>query len=163
MRKKMLIIGIVILIVGIVMFGASAYTTGNNANRSNTWNGYKSGEYISSPLNFSGQNVITYTYKGSGIGIVTASVLPTVNSTNLAQLSISPTTSVGSEKVYDLGTGTYYIVSFSNSTPTLSYTYLKVSNILITGVLTLIGLILLIVGVIIAIIGAVMKKKRDEK
>ncbi|MEM3237669.1 MAG: hypothetical protein QW258_02480 [Thermoplasmata archaeon] len=163
MRKKMLIIGIVILIVGIVMFSASAYSTGHDTSRSNTWVEYKNGEYISSPLNFSGQNILTYSYTGSGIAVVTDSVLPTVNSTNLPQVSISPTTSVGSEKVYDLGTGTYYIVSFSNSSPALSYTYLKVSNVLITGVLTVIGLILFIAGVIITIIGAVMKKKRDEK
>jgi uncharacterized membrane protein YgdD (TMEM256/DUF423 family) len=162
MRKKMLITGIIILLVGIVIYSGSAISTAHETNTSNTWVAYKNGEYISSPLNFTGQNVLTYSYSGSGSGVISASNLNTVNSTNLGALSISPTSTVSSEKVYDLNTGTYYIVIFSNSSPSVNYIYLKLSNILVTGILTLIGGILFIAGIIITIIGAILKKKNSE-
>ncbi|MGC8496716.1 MAG: hypothetical protein ACP5NL_01765 [Thermoplasmata archaeon] len=162
MRKKILIVGIVLLIVGIVIYGASAMATANETTNSHVWVAYNNGEYISKPLNFTGQNVLTYFYSASESGVIPASDLSTVNSNNLGSLAISPNSTVSSEKVYDLSSGTYYIVIFSNHPPSANYIYLKISNILLTAILTLVGVIVFIAGIIIAIIGAVLKKKNRE-
>lgn len=163
MRKKMLIAGIIVLLIGIVIYGGAGYATAQETTTSNTWVAYNNGEYISAPLNFTGGYLLTYSYSGSHSGVVSSNNLTKVNSSNIGSLSLATITNINSEKAYNLNTGSYYIVIFSNSSPSISYTYAKLSSILVTGILTLVGAILFIAGIIITIIGAVLKKKNSEK
>ena len=163
MRKKMLIIGIIMLLIGVVIYGVAAYSTANQLTTSNSWLEYKNGEYISEPLNSSGGYLLTYSYSGSHAGVIVSNNLTKVNISNIGSFSLATLTNVNSEKAYNLNTGSYYIVIFSNSAPSITYTFVKLSTVLVTGIFTLVGITLAIAGIIVTILGAVLKPKISEK
>ncbi|MGC8663729.1 MAG: hypothetical protein ACP5SF_04285 [Thermoplasmata archaeon] len=159
MRKKIIGIGIVILLVGVVMLSASSYESSQNTIMSNVWTSYYSGEYVSQELNFTTDYILMYSFNETVSGVVSASSLSTLNKTNLKNFSIKPSVVVDGIQTYELENGKYYIVVFSSSSPNITYTIINMDNIIIPSVLELVGVILAIVGIIIAIIGLLLKKK----
>ncbi len=165
MRKKIAVIGLVILIVGIAMAAGGYYETSTVALHTTV----KTDPYnktISMTDNItvsSGYEVIiisNYTHEG----LIKASDLKNAdNITNLEHYEIKPTTHTSDDRVYtDLPAGTYVFIASSTSTPSISYEYASLTTIEIGGSLLVIGAIAAFVGFIVLIVGLVLKKKEPK-
>ncbi len=159
MRKKIIAIGIIILLLGIVLFSISNIEISQNTEKTSTWNLYHSGEYISQELNFTSEFALVYSFNQTVSGVIYVSSLNSLNLTNLKNFSIKPTVVEDNMLTYDLGPGSYYIVIFSNTNPNITYTYVNLNKIILPALLELFGIILAVIGIIIAVLGIIFKKK----
>ncbi|MDP8012116.1 MAG: hypothetical protein RAK23_04790 [Thermoplasmata archaeon] len=160
MRKNIVIIGVILLILGVIMFGASSYKISQNIEKGSIWHQYKNNEYISEELNFSSDYALIYSYNLTNSGVIYSITLNLVNNTNLKDYVIKPTVVENNMLTYDLKPGNYYIVIFSRSSPNVTYTFIDLDKVVLTSLLELFGIILAVIGIIVAIIGLILKKKR---
>lgn len=165
MRKNILIIGLVLLVVGIVMAGASAFEAAHSASgsisgASTSMLQCTNGGYHSELLNVSsGEEVIVVANQHAYL--IPSEDLGTVTSGNVAGFAVAPSTSVGNTSTYSNIPGSYYIVTIGTSPPSVDYAVVSggLGNLIVTGLLVLVGVFLAIAGIIVAIIGAVLKPK----
>lgn len=120
---------------------------------------YKPGEYISLPIVLNSTALLTVQNGGSDWGVIDASELGAVNSSNLSAYSLRYEVMTAQTAIYNLTAGSYYVVDFSQTAPHTHYSYFSEGSILTTALLSGMGFILLIVGVIIAVLGTVLKQK----
>ena len=165
MRKNILIIGLILLVVGIVMAGASAVEAAHSASgsisgASTTMFSDSNGGYHSQLLNVSsGEEVIVVANQKAYL--IPSEDLGTATQTTVAGYAVVPSSSAGNTSTYSNIPGSYYIVTFGSSAPSVDYAVVSggLSHLILTGLLVLIGVFLAIAGIIIAIIGAVLKPK----
>lgn len=170
MRKNLLIVGLVLLVIGIVLAGLSTYEVTGGAVRSingagNVMMAGTNGDFYSNTLNVTpGYELIVVSSTQSYL--IPSQDLTTVNSTNVASYAIVPTTHSSSSTdtyVYIGLNGSFVLVTFGSTSPsTMDYAVLKsggISQLVVYGLLLIVGILLAIVGIIIAIIGAVLKPK----
>ncbi|WP_010917599.1 hypothetical protein [Thermoplasma volcanium] len=161
MRKKIVLIGVVVLVIGIVIFaGGDAailhYTVTDTAVKE-----LATGQY-GREITLTSSSLFTVSSTFPNWIVVTSSNYSKVTSGNYATYAISPieNTHVSSlyVKGYDLGTGSYYLLAFNSSQPPVTYSYLPLS-VSYLSLLSVFGIVLLIIGIIIAIIGVILKRK----
>ena len=170
MRKNLLIIGLILLVIGVIVAGFSTYEVTGGAVRSisgagNIMKAVTNGDFYSNTLNVSPD------YELIVVSSVQAYLIPSqdlnsVNSANVAGFAITPSTHSASSTntyVYIGLNGSYVVVTFGSTPPsTMDYAVLKsggLSQLVIFGLLLIIGVLLAIVGIIVVIIGAVLKPK----
>jgi len=165
MRKKIAVIGLVILIVGIAMAAGGYYeTTSVGLHTAVTPDKFNSSAYMTNNVIVSaGYEVImiaNYTHEG----LIKASDLSKVNNiTNLEHYEITPTSHTSDDRIYtDLPAGTYVFIAFTNNSAVIGYEYAPLTTIEIGASLLVIGGIAAFVGFIVLIIGLVLKKKEPE-
>ncbi len=168
MRKKIAVIGLVILIVGIAMAAGGYYETTSVLSHDlhTTVKAYNTtdNEYITGNMSISsGYELIVisnYTHEG----LIKSSDLSKVNNnTTLAHYVITPTTSAADDHVYTgLAAGTYLFVAFNTSTPVIGYEYAPLTTIELGGALLIIGAIAAFIGFIVLIVGLVLRKKEPK-
>lgn len=159
MRKKIIAIGIIFLLLGIVLLDVSNIEISQNTEKIKFWNLYRSGEYVSEELNFTSNYALVYSFNQTLSGVIYSSSLNSLNLTNLKNFSIKPTVVEGKMLTYDLGPGSYYIVILSNTNPNITYTFVNLNKSILPALLELFGIILAGLGITIAIIGIILKKK----
>ncbi|MGC8562908.1 MAG: hypothetical protein ACP5UZ_05395 [Thermoplasmata archaeon] len=165
MRRNILIIGLILLVVGIAMAGISAVEASHSASSSisgasTTMYPGPNGEYHSQLLNVSsGEEVIVVANQHAYV--IPSEDLTTVTNANVAGYAIVSSTSAGNTSTYSNIPGSYYIVTFGTSTPSVDYAVVSggLGNLIVTGLLVLIGVFLAIAGIIVTVIGAVLKPK----
>lgn len=162
MRKKIVIAGLVVLIIGIVLFGIAESSLINKVTISDNWKEYKNGIYISNELNFTSTYIVSYSYNENLTGIIKSSQLNELNLSNYNSISIKPTTVTLKTLSYELSNGSYYIFIISNITPTIKYEYLNVNNVILPALTSFLGIILGIAGFITLIVGLILKKQVNK-
>ncbi|PYB68919.1 hypothetical protein DMB44_01320 [Thermoplasma sp. Kam2015] len=163
MRKKILLIGLIIFIIGIAMTAGGDYLVGHYTVTSTVMMQSKVGMSYYEITIFA-PSLLTVDSTFSPLYLVSSANLTGLNASNVASRSISPltTTSVSSEHVwaYDLtAAGSYYIVAFNSSAAAITWSYIPLGYTYLSVVM-LIGIVLIIVGIIIAVIGLILRKKQ---
>lgn len=161
MRKKILIIGVVLLVIGVAIGGTSLYETSKEVkNVSKTMYTGQNGDYYSAILTPSSTGYISVV-SSSETYLIPSQDLAVVDSSNVMDYAIAPTITTASATIYSDLNGSYYVVAFGSTTPTVTYTVLEL-NLGLIGIIAIsmiIGFILAIAGIIITIIGAILKPK----
>jgi len=166
MRKKIAVIGLVILIVGIALA-----VGGIQEDKSLVHTTVKTDPYNTTTTGYMTDNItVSHGYEVLVIssdthsGLIKASNLPKAdNITNLEHYEITPTSHASDEMIYTgLPAGTYVFIAFNTSMPVITYEYASLTTMEIGGSLLVIGGIAAFVGFIILIIGLVLKKKKPE-
>lgn len=167
MRKKLLVVGLVMLVVGVGVFFISTYEAGGLTHVSTTMNATSSGEWVSAPLNStSTSSIVVVVTSGGTYGVIPVSDLASVGPTNLSTYALAASASVSAShtSVYNGHSGEYYLVVFSSSQPTVRYTVIgSLSQVAIFGVMVLAGGAIAFIGFILAIVGAVLKPKAQKQ
>ncbi len=165
MRKKLLLIGIIILVVGVVFaavdtFGAAHFTSSATL----TLTKDSQGIFASKGIKVASGNIFTIESKSSSTYLVSFSDLSNVNSSNIAKYEVHPLTKTVSDSitafVYDNISGTFAVVSLSSSVSTVTTALITNSGgVVAMALLLILGIVLAIAGVIVTILGAVLKPK----
>lgn len=164
MRKKIAIAGAIVLIVGIAIFGVSLQQTFANTTVGTQMSQHSNGEWASNEINISSGNKLTLITNASDFGVIPAKDLSSLTSGNLNSYELTPTgntsTSSGSVYVYSPNSGSYYIVAFAGSSPSVTYTTASsLGAVAAYGIFLIVGVILGFAGFIVLIVGLVLKRK----
>jgi hypothetical protein len=159
MLKKIALIGLVILLLGVVLFAAGTYEAKAELHTLSTYAPYGSGEFISPEINLTQSAAVTISHPPANLGLVTAANLSSVTSANFATETIAPAATSGGNLVYTVSAGSYYVVYFGSTAPTTQVSYLYLASAEIWGLAVLAGLAMLIAGGITALVGAIKKPK----
>lgn len=165
MRKRLLLIGVIILIIG-VAFSVAGFVGEHNLVpiSSQTMTQTSSGIWASSSLNVKSGSVLEVTSSSNSTYLVNTSDAGQVDASNIAKYEIHPLTTTTADSLhileYDNISGSFTVVSTSSSKPTVTTTLIaNIGMVAVLGLLLIIGVVLAIAGFIIAIIGAVLKPK----
>ena len=162
MRKNILIVGLVLLVIGIALIGVSTFSLGHSSSAtfssSTVMIQGPNGDYHSQELNVTSGDVISVS-TASKVYLIPASDLVVANQSNVNSFAISPLSSSSSAVTYNDLTGSYYVVVFSTSSPSVAYVVGNTGSLISAGIMIIIGGLLFFIGLIITIIGAVLKKK----
>ena len=165
MRKRMVTIGVVLLIIGIAFFVSGVIGLRGSTSTVKVFNQPSTGEYVSSEILLNSSSSIIVRSPPSVGGLIPAQDLTLVNSTNLSSYALSSSSSVAGTEAYTSITGNYYYVIFSSTQPNtrLAITIGSLGTTAALGLLTLAGIVFIIIGIILAILGAFRKPKSQRK
>ncbi len=162
MNKKILMIGLVLLIVGAALFFGGIYssdTTLSNYSHSE-FTLINNNEHISSNITVKSGYYIIIEGATNTSGLVKTSELSKVNATDFSSMVIKPSEHISSESIYlGLSSGAYTYVVFG-STSSIKYINAPGFSIEVGGVLVVVGIILGVIGLIIMIFGAIKKEPK---
>ena len=117
MRKRMVTIGVVLLIIGIALFASGVIGLRGSTSTIKVFNQSNPGEYVSSEILLNSSSSIIVRSPPSVGGLVPAQDITLVNSNNISSYALSSTTSVAGTEAYTSITGNYYYVIFSSTQP----------------------------------------------
>ncbi len=168
MRKKIAVTGAVILAAGLVMLFASSSVV--NAHTSEYSKMYQKGtdEWVSIEINSTSNTDIAITMSSNiSVGLVPASNLSAVTSSNIQQYALSPSQSTNTSSTFIISylhePGKFYIVASSPSHPVVHYTVINdASAVSVLSLFTLFGIMVGIAGVIVTGLGAILKNKKND-
>ncbi len=169
MIKRIVIIGLVILILGGAMLFGGIYinegVVSRDSHTSISLYNSTTHEYISSNITIKpGYEVMVGGRPGSNAGLVNIKNLGSVNSTNINSSAVGLSEQISSEKIYvNLPSGTYVYVMFNSSKPSITYEYAALSTIETGGIMVIAGIIASIAGLVVMIVGAIKKPKKPLK
>ncbi|SMD31018.1 hypothetical protein [Picrophilus oshimae] len=164
MRKKIAIIGVVILIIGIAVFATGSYEGTHLLHRSVSE--IRTGEYKTDNITLKSGDILAVTSPPSVYGLIPLNDIKIVNSTNINKYSLKPLVSSSTAVEYlvnSTNSGSYAFVMFTSAvSSTFTYEYGAFSTIEVIGVLALFGIIIGVIGFIILIAGLILKPKQRE-
>ena len=161
MRKNLLYLGLILLVIGVVISGIATVEAGGRTEIVETSLKISpSGVYYSNELTV-GSNSSVIVTGNTTTYLIPSQDLNMVNSTNVENYAIHPTTPSGNSILYDGLSGTYYLVAFSQHPPLITYAVLgsNLSQLAVYGLLIIAGAAIAVIGVILAILGAIMRSK----
>ncbi len=162
MRKKIAIIGIILLVIGVAMLAVGVYGASGSITTISTFNQPNTGEYVSTQFAADSSETLVVSSPSSIGGLVPAQDVNTVSSTNINSYAASYNATAGGTEVYYGLSGTYCYVAFSSTSPNSTIIILNTAVATEYGVLAIGGIAFAIIGIIIAIVGAVLKVKKVE-
>ena len=154
MKTRTVVIGIVLIVVGIALFGAGALGALGSITINRTFTQPHPGEYVSAEIVLNATSGLVVSSPAAVGGILHAQDLSLVNSTNIGSYTIPyNSTGVGSD-IYRSLSGNFYYVVFSSTQPstTIVATPLR-SSIIRYGLLVLLGIVCAIAGAVVAVVG----------
>jgi hypothetical protein len=168
MRKKMALAGLILLIIGVVLFFGGGDLGLHGIVKTETMTQTSSGIYQSTSFTVVTGNVTIVTSDpASGIYIVHTSDAHLVDASNIAQYAlmhgiISNTSGVGTLTFTSMMGGTYTIISITNSStsPHITLTNESEGSLLFSLLPTILGMLFGFVGLIVLIVGLILKTKR---
>ena len=165
MRKRMVTIGVVLLIVGIALFASGVIGLRGSTNTIKVFNQSNPGEYVSSEILLNSSSSIIVRSPPTVGGLIPAQDINLVNSTSIPTYEPEFPTSVAGTEVYSSISGNYYYVIFSSTQPNTRLTIdsAPFATTAAFGLLTLAGIVFIIIGIILAILGAFRKPKNQPK
>jgi hypothetical protein len=160
MNKRMVTVGVVILVIGIALVAGGAIGALGSISIKTTFTQPHPGEYVSAEIVLNTTSNLAVASPAALGGIVSAQNLINVNSTNISAYAVPYSASAAGTEVYKSLSGDYYYVAFASSQPDTKIVATPLgSRILLFGALALLGVVLVIVGIIIAVVGAVKKTR----
>jgi hypothetical protein len=162
MRRKIVKIGVIILIAGVAMLAIGGIAISETTIISSHYSQPSNGEYVSYEINVSGSGSIIVFGNGTigTLGLVTPGNLHLVNASNVASYVITPSVALGGLQIYNLNHGNYYFVVFTDSTPEYVYTYFPGAMFDELAGLMAGGFAIFLGGVAVTIIGVFMRSDR---
>ena len=161
MRKRTVIIGLIILVIGIAFVAGGVAGLKGTTNTISTFTQPQTGEYVSSEVVLNSTAVVVVRPSSPTGGLVPAQTLSGVSSTSLATDALPASSTAGGSATYVGVQGDYYYVIFASSQPATKIVVTgDVAKTVESGILVLLGGILFLAGLIVTIIGAI--RKSDE-
>jgi uncharacterized membrane protein len=164
MRRNVILSGLLVFIIGVALVAVSFSQISSDNSLDTKFAKVSGSEWESSYINVTGSKILTVLGTSSNFSLIKSSEVPYVSELNVTDYAIRPTSglTIGGEhenEYYNLN-GSYVILAFENSTPSISYEILSGgSTFAIFGSLTVIGGILIFAGIVIMVVGAVLKRK----
>jgi len=160
MNKRMVVIGVVILVIGVALIIGGAIGALGSISIKTTFTQPHPGEYVSAEIVLNTTSNLAVASPAATGGVVSAQNLTQVNSTNINTYAVPyNATAVGTE-VYKSLSGDYYYVAFASAQPNTKIVATpQGSRVLLFAALLLLGVVLAIVGIIVAVVGAVKKTR----
>ncbi len=160
MKTRTVVIGLVVLVVGIALLIGGALGALGSITISSTFTQPHPGEFVSAEIVLNTTSSLAVSSPAATGGLVHASDLGLVNSTNIGTLAIPVDTTGAGSDIYRSLSGDFYYVAFASSTPGTTIVATAVnSSALGFGSLVLLGLVLIIAGIVVAVVGVFQKKK----
>jgi Uncharacterised conserved protein (DUF2371) len=163
MKKRTVIVGLVVLILGVAFIAGGSYGLKNVSSRTATFTQQGTGEYVSSEMLLNSSNVVVVKPAAATGGMVSAQDLDKVNTSDVGSYTVPSNSSASGADTYLGLKGGFYYVVFSSSQPT---TRIVVAGNLATtaavGLLVLLGFVLVIVGIIVAVVGLRRKDRQKQ-
>ncbi|OWP57444.1 MAG: hypothetical protein B2I17_00590 [Thermoplasmatales archaeon B_DKE] len=161
MRKKIALIGVIVLVIGVVLVAAGLAGTLSMTKTYTHSTEISSTEWTTSEINMTSGGLLTVTgATGSDTGLVTSADLSSVNSSNIASYAVAPNNTVHGTVTFEGLSGHYYYVVFSSSSPSISAVYINnIGNEVVYAAMLVPGGVLAFIGFVVAIIGVILKKK----
>jgi hypothetical protein len=164
MRKRTVIIGLIILVIGIAFVAGGVVGLKGTTSMISTFTQRQTGEYVSSEVVLSSTGVVVVRPSSSTGGLVPAQSLSDVNSTSLATYALPTSSTAGGSATYSKVQGDYYYVIFTSSQPATKIVIAgDLTKTVESGILVLLGGILFIAGLIVTIIGAIRKGNKPKQ
>src|SRR3984957_9141047 len=164
MRKRTVIIGLIILVIGIALVAGGIVGLRGSTGTISAFTQSRTGEYVSSELVLNSTSDVVVRPPSSTGGLVPAQSLGDVNSTSLATYALPASSTVGGSATYGKLQGDYYYVIFASSQPTTVIVIAgDLSKTIESGVLVLLGGVLFLVGLIVTIIGLIRKSNKPKR
>jgi hypothetical protein len=164
MRKRTVIIGLIILVIGIAFVAGGVVGLKGTTSTISTFTQPQTGEYVSSEVVLNSTAVVVVRPSSSTGGLVPAQALSDVNSTSLATYALSADSTAGGSATYVGVQGDYYYVIFTSSQPATKIVITgDVVKTAESGILVLLGGVLFLAGLIVTIIGAVRKSNKPKQ
>jgi len=165
MRKRMVIIGLILLVIGIAFVAGGIAGLRGTTSAISTFTQPKTGEYVSSEVVLNSTSTVVVRSPSSTGGLVTAQSLSEVNPTSLATYALAANSTRGGSATYTgLKEGDYYYVIFTSSQPTTSLVIVgDLAKTIGSGILALVGGVLFLAGLIVTIIGAIRKGDKPKQ
>ena len=164
MRKRTVIMGLIILVIGIAFVAGGVVGLEGTTSTISTFTQPQTGEYVSSEVVLNSTSDVVVRPSSSTGGLVPAQALSDVNSTSLATYALPANSTLGGSATYSRVQGDYYYVIFTSSQPA---TKIVVADDLAktaeSGILVLLGGVLFLAGLIVTIIGAIRKSDKSKK
>ena len=164
MRKRTVIIGLIILVIGIAFVAGGVVGLKGTTSTISTFTQPQTGEYVSSEVVLNSTADVVVRPPSSTGGLVPAQALSDVNSTSLATYALPANSTVGGSATYVGVQGDYYYVIFTSSQPATKIVITgDLAKTVESGVLVLLGGILFLAGLIVTIIGAIRKSNKPKQ
>jgi hypothetical protein len=164
MRKRTVIIGLIILVVGIAFVAGGVVGLKSTTSTISTFTQPQTGEYVSSEVVLNSTAVVVVRPSSSTGGLVPAQALSDVNSTSLATYALSADSTAGGSATYVGVQGDYYYVIFTSSQPATKIVITgDVVKTAESGILVLLGGVLFLAGLVVTIIGAVRRSNKPKQ
>lgn len=165
MRKKLVIAGAVLIVMGLVTFFITSSTIDSHSYVSSQMSARGSAEWVSQEINSTSSTDIDVTMPANTtIGLVHAGDLGSVSRSSLSEYAVAPQVTGNSSAnyihVYLNDTGNYYIVAFASSQPSLHYTVISDAGyVSIMTFANFIGIMITAAGLVATVIGVLLRKK----
>jgi hypothetical protein len=164
MRKRTVIIGLIILVIGIALVAGGIVGVKGTTSTISTFTQPRTGEYVSSEVVLNSTAVVVVSPSSSTGGLVPAQALNGVNSTSLATYALPVSSTAGGSATYVGVHGDYYYVIFTSSQPATKIVITgDLAKTVESGILVLLGGILFLAGLIVTIIGAIRKGDKPKQ
>lgn len=160
MRKRTVVIGVVILIVGGALFAGGAIGALASITINTTFSQPHPGEYVSAEIVLNSTSSLAVASPSPSGGIVHAQDLGALNSANIGSYAIPFNSTAAGADVYRSLRGDFYYVAFSATQPNTKIVATpERSSLLAFGALVLLGLALALVGIVVVVVGVVQKNR----
>jgi len=164
MRKRTVIIGPIILVIGIAFVAGGVVGLKGTTSTISTFTQPQTGEYVSSEVVLNSTADVVVRPSSSTGGLVPAQALSDVNSTSLATYALPASSTVGGSATYVGVQGDYYYIIFTSSQPATKIVIAgDLAKTVESGILVLLGGILFVAGLIVTIIGAIRKSNKTKQ
>ena len=164
MRKKIVIIGLVLLIVGIALFYGGGVLGVKGLSASPTFKELKTGEWNSTAVVVSSGELLVLTSSTNQTYLVHSSDIGVVSKSNVKNYEINGTeTTTGGVTTLEFTSitpGNYNIVAFGSKAPSVTLIKNSINSLLLELLPLIIGGVLGFVGFIVLIVGLVLRKKQ---
>ncbi len=164
MRKRTVIVGLIILVIGIAFVAGGVVGLEGTTSTISTFTQPQTGEYVSSEVVLNSTSDVVVRPSSSTGGLVPAQALSDVNSTSLATYALPANSTVGGSATYARVQGDYYYVIFTSSQPATEIVIAgDLAKTVESGILVLLGGVLFLAGLIVTIIGAIRKSNKPKQ
>jgi hypothetical protein len=164
MRKRTVVIGLIILVIGIAFVAGGVVGLKGSTSTISAFTQPQTGEYVSSEVVLNSTAVVVVRPSSSTGGLVPAQALSDLNSTSLATYALPASSTAGGSATYTSLQGDYYYVIFTASQPTTKVVIAgDLGKTVQSGILVLLGGILFLAGLIVTIIGAIRKGDKSKQ
>jgi hypothetical protein len=160
MRRRTVVIGLVVLVIGVVLLAVGALGVLSNVTISRNFTQPHPGEYVSAEIMLNTTSGVAVSSPAAVGGLIPAQDLNLVNSGNIGTYAVPiNATSLGTDTYREL-VGDYYYVAFASTQPSTTIVATPRGSALVGfGALVLVGLACTVAGIIVAIVGAIQKPK----
>lgn len=168
MKKTIVITGVVLLVIGVVVFFATSSEVEGHSSVGSKMISKSSSEWASTEINTtSGTDVIITTNSNLSLGLIPSSDIQSVSPANLHRYSVSPSSqnNASGEHIttFSVNSGSYYVVTYSAPQPSLHYTVVHESHFVsVMDFANFISIMVIAGGFVITIIGVLLGIRKNR-